>query len=203
MYCSGCGAELALGSVVCKQCGKPLGGMAPGAPGAGPQKAKNSRTVWIVLGCIMVPVVIAIAGIVAAIFVPNFLDALQKARQHRAVAELQRMCTVLEAYKAEAGTVPVATDMAGLAAALGTNGVAIARLDPWKRPYRYACWQESPTAIGCNHYRIATAARDGKFEHADLKDYEPAQFPSEQFDRDIVFGDGGPIQMPGIRLTSP
>jgi len=90
--------------------------------------------------------------------------------------------------------------VASLATALGTqDGSALPRLDPWKHPFRYACWQESSTAKGCDHYRIASAGRDGRFEQLDLKAYEPAEFDPIEYDRDIVFGDGAFIVRPRSR----
>jgi len=191
-YCANCGSQVPDGAAFCPKCGKPAA-----TPGATTTKKKSSKGLFVVLGCAILLFLVAIVGIVAAILVPNFLDALQKAKQKRAMADLQRVGQAVEAYKAEHEAAPAATDMAVLAAALGPDyASSIPRLDPWQHPYRYACWQEKPSEKGCDHYRIASAGRDGKFEQLDLKAYEPAEFDSIQYDRDIVFGDGAFVVQP-------
>jgi general secretion pathway protein G len=190
-YCAQCGSQVPDGAAFCPKCGKPA------ASPVVPTTKKRSKGLFIVLGCGILLFLVFVVGIIAALLVPNFLDALQKSRQKRAMVEMQRIGQTVEAYKAEHEYAPAATDMAGLAAALGPDYASvIPRLDPWQHPYRYACWQESPSEKGCDHYRIASAGRDGKFEQLDLKAYEPAEFDTIQYDRDIVFGDGAFIVQP-------
>jgi general secretion pathway protein G len=181
------------GADFCPRCNKLPAG--PIVPASG-----SSKTLYLVLGCVLVPVFIAVVGIVAALIVPNFLDALQKAKQKRAVADLRTLGQAIEIYKADHDAAPPATDVAGLATALGSqSGSPLPRLDPWQHPYRYACWQESSAAKGCDHYRVASAGRDGRFEQLDLKAYEAAEFDPREYDRDIVFGDGDFIVRPRPR----
>jgi len=192
--CAHCGSQVPDGADFCPSCNKlPAGPIVPA-------RAGSSKALWLVLGCVLVPVVLAVVGIIAALLIPNFLDALQKAKQKRAVIELRTIGEAIEVYKAEHGVAPPATDMAGLAAALGTaSSSSLPRLDPWKHPYRYACWQESQDAKGCDHYRIACAGRDGNFEQPDLKAYAAAEFEATEYDRDIVYGDGAFIVQPRPR----
>lgn len=193
-YCQHCGGQVPDGAAVCPRCYKP-----PSGPPAAAKKG-ISTGVWVLLGCGALLFLLAVGGIVAAIFVPNFLDALQKARQKRAIMEMQAIGQAIEAYKAEHEVAPAATDVAGLAAALGPPySTTLARLDPWQHPFRYSCWRESPTATGCDHYRLACAGRDGAFEQQDLKAYAPDEFDPVQYDRDIVFGDGAFITRPRPR----
>ncbi len=191
--CAHCGSQVPDGAAFCPSCNKLPAG--PIAPAKG-----SSKTVYLVLGCVLVPVFLAFVGIVAALIVPNFLDALQKAKQKRTVADLRTIGRAIEIYKADHDAAPPATDMAGLATALGTpTGSPLPRLDPWQHPYRYACWQESSTAKGCDHYRVASAGRDGRFEQIDLKAYAAAEFDPREYDHDIVFGDGDFIVQPRRR----
>jgi hypothetical protein len=190
-YCTHCGGQVPDGAAFCPSCGKPPAGSVATA------EKRSSKTLFWVLGCALLAVVLAVAGIVAAIVVPNFLGALEKAKQTRAMVELQTMGQAIEVYKAEHGYAPRAADVAGLAAALGDRyASSIPRLDPWQHPFRYLCWKESRTAEGCDHYRIACAGRDGKFEKLDLRAYEPAEFASTEYDRDMVYGDGAFIVQP-------
>lgn len=153
--------------------------------------------IWLIVGCAIVPVVIAIVGIIAAIFIPNFLDALQRAKQKRAMSELRTIGVAIETYRTEHGVAPNATDMDALAAALGTAG-PVAHVDPWRHPYRYGCWQVE-SSVGCDHYAVASAGSDGVFERDDLAAYEPGQFERREYKRDLVFRDGVFIAAPGSR----
>jgi hypothetical protein len=189
----------------CTQCGSQLPPGAGNCPSCGRPRKKTSAAVIVLVGCAIMFVLLSVflfvgvglTGITAAIFIPRHLDTLHKAKQQRAIAELLRMGTAIEHYKTEHGYAPAATDVNGLAEALGTvDGAAISRLDPWQHPYRYACWQENAGARGCDHYRIASAGADGRFEQSDLRDYTFARFPRLTYDHDIVFGDGAFVTSP-------
>jgi type II secretory pathway pseudopilin PulG len=200
-YCAHCGAEVPDGAAFCPRCGKSPAGPAMAA------KPKSNATLFIILGCLAIPLIIAILGIIAAIVIPNFLDAMQKAKQKRAVDDLQHMGETIEVYKAGHGTPPVANDMASLAAAIGGNAKNLTALDPWQHPYQYICWHEggvsasdqTSAAAGseqtCDHYRIGSGGRDGRFQRS-LMDYGTNEFEPTDFDRDIVFGDGKFIAWP-------
>ena len=63
---------------------------------------------------------------------------------------------------------------------------------------------ETPPASECGpqHYVIASAGKDGRFEHEDLREY--GQRETGSFNNDIVIGDGQFIQMPsGKQSNSP
>src|SRR5258708_1226528 len=115
-YCAHCGSQVPDGAAFCPKCGKP----AAGPVGTSTTK-RSPKGLFLGLGCATLLFLVAIVGIGAAILVPNFLDGLQKARQKRAMADLQRVGQAVEAYKAEHEAAPAATDMAGLAAALGPD----------------------------------------------------------------------------------
>jgi type II secretory pathway pseudopilin PulG len=193
-YCAHCGGQVPDGAAFCPSCGKPPAAAVVTTSG------KSSKAVIVLVGCVIALVGLAVVGIIAAIAIPNFLDALQKAKQKRTVADLRVLGQAVESYKAEHGYAPAATDVAGLESALGPPyASSLARVDGWKHALQYACWQESATASGCDHYRIASPGRDGRFEHPDLKEYEPAEFAPTDYDRDIVFGDGAFIEVPKAR----
>src|SRR5258705_8114200 len=56
-------------------------------------------------------IVVAIIGIIAALLIPNFLDALQKAKQKRTVADMRNIGTAMFSWL---------TDQVGAASAGGT-----------------------------------------------------------------------------------
>src|SRR6202049_4566199 len=112
--CAHCGSQVPDGADFCPNCNKLPAG--PIVPAKG-----SSKTVYLVLGCVLVPVFLAVVGIVAALIIPNFLDALQKSKQKRAVADLRTIGQAIEIYKAEHDAAPPATDGARLATARGTQ----------------------------------------------------------------------------------
>src|SRR6202049_1500727 len=119
--CAHCGSQVPDGADFCPSCNRLPDGPVGAAKG-------SSKTLYLVLGCVLIPVFLAVVGIVAALIIPNFLDALQKAKQKRAVADLRTIGQAIEIYKAEHDAAPPATDVAGLATALGTqDGSALPR----------------------------------------------------------------------------
>jgi hypothetical protein len=144
---------------------------------------------------------VAVLGIVAALIIPNFIDALHKAKQKRTVADLMEIETVLEmhAYEQPEGAplYPDVTSIHELAAELAPYG-EIAQVDGWKRPFRYSC-ARAAVGVGCNEYRVSSAGRDGVFEHEDPWHYEPGTPAPGDFDADIVLGSDGFVHRPEPR----
>src|SRR5580700_1318323 len=120
-------------------------------------------------------IVVAIIGIIAALLIPNFLDALQKAKQKRTVADIRNTGTAMFSWL---------TDQVGAAAAGQTNSnVVIANYgsafaatdlatilvpqyvqsispnDGWKHPYQYYLVTSNP--LGKNVMAIVSYGRDG------------------------------------------
>jgi general secretion pathway protein G len=142
---------------------------------------------------------IVFGGIVAAIFIPNFLEALQKAKQKRTMADLRVWGAVLEDYRLEHdGEVPAAGTVEELAGVLGLDGADTpATTDAWQHPLRFACWSTAPEGGGCDTYRLVSAGRDGVFENEDPALYEPGTFRLVDFDADLVVQDGAFVRYPG------
>lgn len=196
-YCVHCGAAVTDAAVPCPACNRaPL----PAAQQPPPARTgmPKSAVVAIVaaVGCLPA---IAVLGIVAALIIPNFLDAVQKAKQKRTVADLMEIQTVLGAYAVDqpAGDplYPDVTTMHELAATLAPYG-EIPQIDGWERPFRYSC-ARAAVAVGCNEYRVTSAGRDGAFEHEDPWHYEPGTPARGDFDADIVLGSEGFVRGPG------
>lgn len=191
-YCVNCGTQVTPGTQVCPQCGKPPGG----------RKPTNWPLIAIIVGggCLLF---IVFSGIIAALIIPNFLDALQKAKQKRTVADLRDLGTAVFSYATDNdGVLPEAENVQDLSGLLVPKYIAaVPTLDGWKRPYRYLCWRDS-SETGCDHFRLASAGRDGVFEAEDLRQYEEGTFEVTDYNRDIVVGDGFFVQYPA-RLTQP
>lgn len=183
--CPYCGTPYPAGATYCATCGQPVA--AAGAPGAAKPDRTLKTIVWIAVagGCLLVA--IAVVGIVAALIIPNFLDALQKAKQKRTVADMRTIAVALESVRTDAGHYPAVNDAAALSTAVSGHGYIGNGQDGWKRPLRYTCLQQEDG--GCTSYELASGGRDGAFEHG------PGEYPQESFDTtaydsDIVMSDG-------------
>ncbi len=59
-------------------------------------------------------IVIAIIGILAAIAIPNLLNAVQRGKQKRTMSDMRALATAIEAYAVDNNVYPAATCNAGL-----------------------------------------------------------------------------------------
>ncbi len=62
-------------------------------------------------------IVVAIIGIVAAIAIPNLLNAIDRGKQKRSMVDIRSVATAVEGYAIEFNYYPVANSMSTLAAA--------------------------------------------------------------------------------------
>jgi prepilin-type N-terminal cleavage/methylation domain-containing protein len=155
-------------------------------------------------------IVIAIIGIIAALLIPNFLDALQKAKQKRTVADVRNTGTAMFSWL---------TDQVGAAAAgasasdvnLGSYGGALSgsavgsvlvpqymqevpNVDGWKTPYEFYLKTASP--LDPQVMAIRSMGRN-KAEEEDT--YSVTSFDPTDYDQDIVWADGFFVRWPQKR----
>ena len=152
-------------------------------------------------------IVIAIIGIIAAMLIPNLIDALQKTKQKRTMADMRIVGTAMFSWL---------TDQVGAAAAgQGTSTVSLSsygslksvaaiesvlapqylqdipNLDGWKFPFQYYLKTENV------HERqvmlIRSRARDNAF---DSSTYSVTSFDPTDYDQDIVWADGFMVRWP-------
>jgi prepilin-type N-terminal cleavage/methylation domain-containing protein len=153
-------------------------------------------------------IVIAIIGIIVSMLIPNLLDAMQKAKQKRTIADMRITGTAMFSWL---------TDQVGAAAAGESNSnVVLASygsqrtaaslesllapnylqvvppLDGWKFPYEY--YLKTGSLV---HERqvmlIRSQGRDKAFEGAE---YTVTSFDSTDYDQDIVWADGFMVRWP-------
>lgn len=195
-HCPHCGREVSPAATRCPACGAPLE--------ADPSRAakKGSHAVlWIAaaVGCGFL--LLAVLGIVAAIVIPNFLDATQKAKQKRSLADLRMLAVAIEEYRGDHdGDVPPADSVDELAGYLEPDyQETVLRTDAWRHPILYVCWPEDPSDLPagtCDAYRLVSPGRDGVFEHEDASQYSEGAFSPTDYDRDLVVADGYLWQYP-------
>jgi type II secretory pathway pseudopilin PulG len=141
--------------------------------------------------------VVMIIGIIAAIAIPNLLNAIHRGRQKRTVADMRTIGTAVEAYAVDNYRYPYAGSIAELAAELEPKYVRnLPRTDGWGGSFEYACWQVDPDSTGCDRYVLASPGKDFILEVQDLGEYAAEQTRTRIFDCDIVYSNGSFVQFP-------
>jgi type II secretory pathway pseudopilin PulG len=127
---------------------------------------------------------VAASGIFAAIAVPNFLNARQRAKRKRTIADMQTVGSLLERYRTEKGYFPEVRTMEELAGVY--SEAERLRRDGWDREYRISSAIEG--------WALASAGKDGKWEYDDPRAYQKGT--TRSYDSDIVLSDEGFIRAP-------
>jgi type II secretion system protein G len=152
-------------------------------------------------------IVVAIIGIIVAIAIPNLLNAIQRAKQKRSMADMRSAGTAAEAYAvdfnhypaaAAAGAVVWPSGLSMPTSSFGDAGVAgkfniqvaptyirvLPLTDGWNSWFLY-------TSKGTNqqHYAIASLGKDGISSTSGSAE-------TTDFNADIIFVDGQFLQYP-------
>ena len=153
-------------------------------------------------------IVIAIIGIIVSMLIPNLLDAMQKAKQKRTMADVRITGTAMFSWL---------TDQVGAAAAGQANSnVAIASygpertsaalesllapnylqvvppIDGWKFPYEYYL----KTGSLVHERQVMLIRSQGRDKAFDSATYTVTSFESTDYDQDIVWADGFMVRWP-------
>ncbi len=150
-------------------------------------------------------IVVAIIGIIAALLIPNFLDALQKAKQKRTVADVRNTGTAMFSWltdqvgaaAAGANTTVQISSYASLATTVIATVLApqymqeVPALDGWKNPYEYYLNTANPLA-----QQVMMIRSTGRDKKADGSSYNVTSFDPTAYDRDIVWADGFFVSWP-------
>ena len=153
-------------------------------------------------------IVVAIIGIIVAIAIPNLLNAIQRAKQKRSMADMRSAGTAAEAYAVDFNHYPAAaaagkmvfpsgltmpTSSFGLPGVASTFNIQIAPTyirvlpltDGWNSWFLYTNGTSNQ-----QHYAIASTGKDGKSQGiADSAE-------TTDFNADIIFCDGQFLQYP-------
>ena len=161
-------------------------------------------------------IVVAIIGIIAAILIPNLLDALQKAKQKRTVADMRNAGTAwmswltdqVGAASAGAGKVwngagTVDTDYEVLFTYLHPSDTffymqELPQQDGWKYNYGFG---QHPNLLNSAVLVICSGGRDGSLAAggSDCVDttHNVAPFVATDYNQDIIWADGYFLRWPG------
>lgn len=149
-------------------------------------------------------VVIVIIGVISALLIPNFLDALQKAKQKRTMVTERNTGTAMMAWltdvsaaaaAGQASTVDLseyqAITFTELEALLVTRYIQdLTPLDGWKNPFEYHL---NGDAVALRAVAIRSGGRDGRFQGTV---YPVTSFQITDYDQDIVWTDGYFVRWP-------
>jgi type II secretion system protein G len=144
-------------------------------------------------------IVVAIIGIIAAIAIANYLNALQRTKQKRTMADMRSIAIAWEsravdtkAYNAAGFTMPASSlTYAQMTTLLAPTYMRnIPSTDGWGYPFDFASDQPvgGPQAAA---YAIRSPGRDGVFSGTS---YTPG--PTTAFDCDIVYSGGAFVVWP-------
>ena len=141
-------------------------------------------------------IVIAIIGILAAIAIPNLLNAVQRGKQKRSMSDMRALATAVEAYAVDNNNYPVAACGGSVFTAAGTalttnsfsnlspTYIAQAPLkDGWQHFYTYNLSSDSQA------YNIISLGRNGTAGTINCG-------TTTNFNDDIVYSNGTFLQWP-------
>ena len=163
-------------------------------------------------------IVVAIIGIIAAILIPNLIDALQKAKQKRTMADMRNVGTawlswVTDVVSGAAAGVTSSWDgsgftpitHAGLFSTLKPSATffylnELPRRDGWKNDYAYG-YTGNP--LGAQVIAIASGGRNGTPTGMTIPGSAlTGPFTPTKYDEDIIWADGYFVRWPGGVDTS-
>jgi len=181
-YCAYCGNPTERVSYApCPKCGNPTNG----APRPAPVAAAGGSNTAIVVIAIVVGVLLltAIVGILAAIAVPNFLTAKQRAMQKRTMADIRMIATAAEAYASDNNVYPES-----LAVLAPKYIKTVPARDAWGHQFEYECLTDETGK--CTGYVIVSGGKNGHPEESPRELAAHPRGPTTNFDCDIVYSNG-------------
>jgi Tfp pilus assembly protein PilE len=141
-----------------------------------------NATAVVVAIAVAIPVMLFVGGILAAIAIPNFLNAVDRGKQKRTMADLRSIGSAVETYAVDHREYPTATTAAELEAALEPDYIrSMPAVDGWGHAL-----EVNSTST---HYALLSHGKDGTGD-----DCEPAQ--TVRFNDEICFVDGEFIRYP-------
>ncbi len=128
-------------------------------------------------------IVVAIIGIIAAIAIPNLLNAIDRGKQKRSMADMRSIGTAVEAYAVDNNVYPVATTATGLQSIVAPIYIkSMPTIDGWSNTFA--------VAAATTQYTITSNGRDG------LSQGCVTGTITTGFDQDLCFANGQFIQYP-------
>jgi prepilin-type N-terminal cleavage/methylation domain-containing protein len=152
-------------------------------------------------------IVIAIIGLIAAMLIPNLLDAMQKTKQKRTLADMRITGTALFSWltdqvgAAAAGSASSSVDLGSYGTVKTSDDLrtvlvpqylnAVPRIDGWKVAYEYYLNTADLTARQV--MAIRSKGRDGT---AEASSYTVTSFEPTDYNQDVIWADGFFVRWP-------
>jgi general secretion pathway protein G len=143
-------------------------------------------------------IVIAIIGILAAIAIPNLLNAVQRGKQKRSMSDMRTMATAIESYAVDNNFYPAATcPSQSITTGTTMTDTSLSLLSPTYivNPVRKDGWDHFffygvDTTSNAQAYGLLSGGRNGVLEGS------PACTTTTDFNADIIYSNGGFVQFP-------
>jgi type II secretion system protein G len=128
-------------------------------------------------------IVVAIIGIIAAIAIPNLLNAIDRGKQKRSMADIRSIGTAVESYAVDNNVYPVAATAAVLSGLIAPTYIKTMPLtDGWSNTF-------GVNAVAAQ-YTLTSLGRDGASQGC------VAGTITTGFDQDLCFSNGQFVQYP-------
>jgi general secretion pathway protein G len=193
--CDSCKGQVPDIAAYCSTCGRPLLKRRPATTQTSP------ALIVAIAAVVAIPVFVAVIGIIAAIAIPNLLDAIERSRQKRTMAEIQTVVAGIQSYRRDHETVPVIgqfqdegwhfVDAKELGKTLAPDFVQVVpAADGWGSPYRYGFTGDGKS------FCLISGGGDRKINTED----PPTDFVSTHcYESDIVWLNDGSVRWPDGR----
>jgi type II secretion system protein G len=141
-------------------------------------------------------IVVAIIGIIAAIAIPNLLNAIQRGKQKRTMADMRSIATAIEAFSVDNNRYPAGgSPLSDIRSSVEPRYIKkLPTVDAWNTPYNYIA---GPTSATAQQYTIASCGKDGGGSGSTCAaPVDAYSGPTTNFNNDIVFSQGSFIVFP-------
>ena len=131
-------------------------------------------------------IVVAIIGIIAAIAIPNLMNAIDRSKQNATMADIRTIGSAIEHYAVDNNCYPTASDIQSLGPVLEPTYIKKLPLDDgWGHMLVYQT-ADTPGA----GYTIRSVGKDGQEQAS------PPGGVIHEFEDDIIYTDGAFVQRP-------
>ena len=131
-------------------------------------------------------IVVAIIGIIAAIAIPNLLNAIDRGKQKRTMADMRSIGTACESYAIDVNRYPNGADLATIEPVVEPLYIKVLpENDGWQGPMNYT------STNNASGYTVASAGKGGAFDGV-----VGGGGATGNFSDDIIFINGQFVQWP-------
>jgi type II secretion system protein G len=140
-------------------------------------------------------IVVAIIGIIAAIAIPNLLNAIQRGKQKRTMADMRSIATAVEAFSVDNNRYPAGgSPLSDIRSSVEPRYIKkLPTTDAWNTAFDYVA---GPTSTTAQTYTIASCGKDGDGGGNPCSPELGYSGTTTNFNNDIVFSQGSFIAFP-------